>query len=72
MKAELERKTYTVPEAAQIIGVCSKLAYQMVTAGRLPCVRISDKKVVIPKVALEKWLVDSVQWPESKREGNAG
>jgi len=66
MKAELERKVYTVPEVARIIGVCSKLAYQMVTAGKLPCIRISDKKVVIPKDALEKWLVDSVQWPEAK------
>ena len=68
MKAELERKVYTVPEVARIIGVCSKLAYQMVTAGKLPCIRISDKKVVIPKDALEKWLVDSVQWPEAKKE----
>lgn len=65
---ELERKTYTVPEASRIIGVCSKIAYQMVTAGKLPCIRISDKKVVIPKDALEKWLADSVQWPKSKGE----
>ena len=65
MKTELERKTYTVPEASKIIGVCSKTAYQMVTSGKLPYIRISDKKVVIPKVALEKWLEDSVQWPHS-------
>lgn len=63
MKTEVERKTYTVPEAAKIIGVCSKLAYQMITAGKLPCIRISNKKVVIPKAALEQWLIDSVQWP---------
>jgi len=63
MKKEVECKTYTVPQAAQIIGVCSKLAYQMVTAGKLPCIRISDKKVVIPKAALEQWLIDAVQWP---------
>lgn len=71
MKAELERKTYTVPEAAKIIGVCSKLAYQMVTAGKLPCVRISDKKVVIPKVALDQWLIDSVQWPTKEKVASA-
>lgn len=62
-KPELERKTYTIKEASQIIGVCSKLASQMVTAGKLPHIRISERKVVIPKEALEKWLIDSVQWP---------
>jgi excisionase family DNA binding protein len=61
-----ERRTLTVPEAAKIIGVCSKTAYQMVTAGKLPVIRISDRKVVIPKEALEKWLQDSVQWPKAQ------
>lgn len=68
MKIEVECKTYTVPEAAKIIGVCSKTAYQMVTAGKLPCIRISDRKVVIPKAALEQWLIDAVQWPDTKKE----
>lgn len=67
MKDQLERKTYTIPEAAEIIGICSKVAYQMVTAGKLPCIRISDKKVVIPKVALDQWLIDSVQWPAQSK-----
>lgn len=62
----MERRTYTVPEAAKIIGVCSKTAYQMVTAGRLPVIRISDRKVVIPKEALERWLADAVQWPQAQ------
>lgn len=64
VKIEVECKTYTVSQAAKIIGVCSKTAYQMVTAGKLPCIRISDRKVVIPKAALEQWLIDAVQWPE--------
>ncbi|MDO0823510.1 helix-turn-helix domain-containing protein [Desulfosporosinus nitroreducens] len=64
MKIEVECKTYTVSQAAKIIGVCSKTAYQMVTSGKLPCIRISDRKVVIPKAALEQWLVDAVQWPD--------
>jgi excisionase family DNA binding protein len=65
---KLERRTLTVPEAAKIIGVCNKTAYQMVTAGKLPVIRVSMRKVVIPKEALEQWLKDSVTWPETKGE----
>jgi hypothetical protein len=36
----------------KIIGVCSKVTYQMITTGKLPCIKISVKKVVIPKAAL--------------------
>lgn len=65
LKTQDEEKcrTYTVPEAAEIIGVCNKTAYNMITAGKLPVIRITDKKVVIPKRALDQWLEDAVQWP---------
>lgn len=63
---QFERRTLTVPEAAKIIGVCSKTAYQMVTAGKLPVIRISDKKVVIPIAALDKWLEESVKMPKAQ------
>lgn len=69
---ELERKTYTITEAAKIIGVCSKVASQMVTAGKLPCIRISDRKIVIPKDALDQWLKDAVQWPAKESREQVG
>jgi excisionase family DNA binding protein len=48
----LERQTYTVEEAAKILGVCRSLAYRK---GVLPTVRIAGRRLV-PKQALERML----------------
>lgn len=66
MNNKVERLTYTVTEAAEIIGICSKTAYQMVSTGKLPVIRITNDKVVIPKEALYQWLRDAVIWPKTE------
>ena len=48
----IERQTYTVEEAAKMLGICRALAYRK---GVLPTVRISGR-LVIPKVALHRML----------------
>jgi len=48
----VERQTYTIEEAAKIIGVCRAVAYRK---GVLPTVRIAGR-LVVPKRALEKLL----------------
>jgi hypothetical protein len=48
----VERQTYTVEEAAKILGICRALAYRK---GVLPTVKIAGRKVV-PKQALERLL----------------
>jgi hypothetical protein len=47
-----ERQTYTVPEAAKIIGICRALAYRK---GVLPTVRIAGR-LVVPKLSLHRML----------------
>ena len=47
-----ERQTYTIAEAAKIIGVCRAVAYRK---GVLPTVRIAGR-LVVPKQALERLL----------------
>jgi prophage tail gpP-like protein len=46
------RQTYTIEEAAKILGVCRAVAYRK---GVLPTVRIAGR-LVVPKRALERLL----------------
>jgi hypothetical protein len=47
-----ERRTYTIEEAARILGICRTLAYR---PGVLPTVKIAGRRLV-PKQALERLL----------------
>ena len=48
----LERQTYTIEEAAKILGICRALAYR---PGVLPTIKIAGRRLV-PKRALEEML----------------
>jgi hypothetical protein len=48
----VERQTYTIEEAAKILGICRAVAYRK---GVLPTVRIAGRRLV-PKRALERIL----------------
>jgi Helix-turn-helix domain len=50
--SSIERQTYTVEEAAKILGICRAVAYRK---GVLPTVRIAGRKLV-PRRALERLL----------------
>ena len=45
----------TVPEAAAMLGISRNFAYQLVREGKLPSIRFG-KRILIPRVALEKML----------------
>jgi len=51
----LERQTYTVEEAAKILGICRSVAYRR---GVLPTVTIAGRRLV-PKRALERMLAET-------------
>jgi len=61
----IERQTYTIEEAARILGICRAVAYR---PGVLPTVRIAGRRLV-PRKALERMLD-----PEAtiKARANAG
>ena len=46
---------YTVPEAAQMLGLSRNFVYDLVKQGQLPVVKFG-KRLLIPRVALEKIL----------------
>jgi excisionase family DNA binding protein len=51
----VQRLTLTVEEAATALGISRAFAYEAVARGEIPCIRIG-KRILIPKIALEKML----------------
>lgn len=54
-----ERYCMTMPEAAIRLGISRNFGYELVKRGELPAVRFG-KRLLIPKMALEKMLVEGV------------
>jgi excisionase family DNA binding protein len=51
----IERRTFTIPEAAVIVGVGKSTLYEHVKNGDVPCVRLG-RRVVIPAHVIEAML----------------
>lgn len=49
------RLVLTVSEVAQILGLSRNSAYQGVSRGEIPSVRVG-KRILVPRIALEKML----------------
>jgi excisionase family DNA binding protein len=63
---KLHRDTWTVEEAASLLGIGRGLAYRLAAADRLPVLRLGHR-MVIPKRALNK-LLDSVDEDGGEQE----
>jgi excisionase family DNA binding protein len=50
-----ERRTVTVEEAAEILGISRGSAYSLAKSGSLPVVRLG-KRLLVPKAALDRLL----------------
>ena len=50
-----ERQTYTVDEAAEIIGIGRSSTYEAIQRGQIPALRFG-RRVVIPKAAFDELL----------------
>ena len=53
---QIERATFTVPEAAAYIGINPINCYGLCKTPGFPAVRVGQKRLVIPKEALKRWL----------------
>lgn len=49
---------FTPAELAEQFGCDVRIVDRLIIEGRLPHVRLSPRKIVIPKVPLEQWLAD--------------
>ena len=55
MTDRIPRKTLTVDEVAEQIGVCRNVAYREVAAGRIPSIKVGGR-VLVPRERFERWL----------------
>ena len=54
----MEKRTYSVEEAARFLGIGRTAAYEAVRTGQIPSLRIG-KRILIPIIAFENLLRDS-------------
>jgi len=64
-----ERLTYSVEEAAQLLGIGRGLAYEMVRQGALPGLRLGQRRILVPRGALETLLGTSSMLPAPQVPG---
>ena len=48
--------TLTVPEVANLVGLSLSAAYEAVRQGRIPAIRVSERRIVVPTAPLLKLL----------------
>lgn len=48
----------TIPEVAGLIGASVERTYQMAAQGRLPAVRLSPRRIRVPREALDRWIAE--------------
>ena len=54
-ESSLQRKTYTVEEAARVLGISRNSAYEAVRLGQVSHLKIG-RRIIIPRAALERML----------------
>jgi excisionase family DNA binding protein len=54
-----ESPVLTVPQAARLLGISERNAYELVNSGRIPAIRISPKRWIVAKRAIERLLEES-------------
>jgi len=54
------RLCITVPEAAEMLGISRNFAYELVKRQELPVIKFG-KRLLIPRVALEKMLEEGIK-----------
>lgn len=52
----MEKLTLSVPEMGEMLGISRPKAYEIIKKEGFPVIRITEKRLIIPKAALEKWL----------------
>ncbi len=57
---KIEKATYSVSEAAKVLGISRTLAYELVSEGEIPSLQLKTRRVV-PKIAIEKMLENAYE-----------
>jgi len=60
MITEIERETFTVDEAAKILGIGRSKAYEAIQSGEIPSLRFG-KRIVVPRQSIDRILMSACQ-----------
>ena len=63
---EAERLTLTIPEVAKTLRVSRKLAYDLASQGKIPVIRVGQKRLLVPRKSLEDFLAG--KWQPAQKE----
>ena len=50
------RMTITVEQAAERLGISRPLAYRLAKSGKIPTIRLGERRILVPICALQKML----------------
>lgn len=55
---EIEEKplAVTIEKAGRLLGISRNLAYQMAKEGKIPTIKLGEKRLLVPMVKLEQML----------------
>ena len=57
MKNEnVESLTYSIPQAAKVIGVSTRTMYTLANRKDFPAIRITPNRIIVSRAGLEAWV----------------
>jgi len=54
-----DRLTLTIPEVARLLGISRNLAYELANQHKIPVLRLSQRRLVVPRDALQRMLAEA-------------
>lgn len=57
---QIEKRTYSVEEAAQVVGISARYMYDLVKTEGFPVIRIG-RRLLVPVKKLDQWLEEQAQ-----------
>lgn len=58
-----ERLTMTVEEAGKALGISRATAYLLCKTGGIPTIRLGERRLVVPKIAIERMMANAGSKP---------
>lgn len=46
------------PELVEALGICKPRAYELMRQKDFPSIQISERRFIVPRAALDKWLLE--------------
>ena len=60
-KPQMKRMVYSVAEVASLLDINLAAAYELARSRNFPSIKVSPRRIVIPKQAFHRWLDNAAQ-----------